>query len=198
MHFEWPRKLSKKDMREMVALMNEVAVNEHTLGFFTPLSEEDGLALMRAFDADLRKGVLEVLLARDDEQTIVGMVTLARAPLPARRHVVDMRRCVIAPAYRGQFLLEGWEQALRRLGEMGCDVITLEVRDDGPTELWRRLGFRVHGVLPDYARQDGESVTGYFMYALRAEILAHHEATGSWLHATDASTTPALSGTTAS
>lgn len=183
MLYEWPRELSRKDMLEMVELMNSVAVREHTLGFFERLTEDDGLALMRAFDAELRKGNLDVLLARTDEQRIVGMVTLARAPLPARRHVVDMRRCVIAPEYRGQFLLEGWQQALTKLGELGCDVITLEVRDDGPVELWQRLGFREYGRLPDYARQDAQPVTGHFLYAHRAEILAHYEATGSWLHA---------------
>lgn len=183
MFYQWPRELSTKDMLEMVELMNAVAVREHTLGFFEPLSEEDGLALMRGFDADLRKGTVDVLLARNEELKIVGMVTLARAPLPARRHVVDMRRCVIAPEYRGQFLLEGWQQALLKLGELGCDIITLEVRDDGPVELWYRLGFREYGRMPDYARQDGEPVTGHFLYARRTDILAHYESTGSWLHA---------------
>jgi ribosomal protein S18 acetylase RimI-like enzyme len=182
MRFEWPTELSESDMREIIDLMNIVAVNEHTLGFFEPLTETEGLALMRAYAADLRKGTVDLLVARNDESRIVGMLTLARAPLPARRHIVDMRRCVIAPDYRGQFLLEGWEVALRKVGAMGCEVITLEVRDDGPAELWQRLGFRVYGRLPDYARHEGEPLDGHFMYARRSELLAHYEATGSWLH----------------
>lgn len=182
MRFDWPGDLSRQDMLDMVELMNAVAVREHTLGFDEPLDDQDGLALMQGFAMDLRRGAVHLLTARDDEGRIVGMVTLARAPLPARRHVVEMRRCVIAPAFRGQFLLEGWEQALRGLGELGCDIITLEVRDDGPVELWRRLGFQLYGLLPDYARHDGTPLSGYFMYAERSQILAHHERTGSWMH----------------
>jgi ribosomal protein S18 acetylase RimI-like enzyme len=185
MRYDWPRELSEQDMREMIALMDAVAVRETTLGFYEPLGEEKGLPLMRAFDAELRRGAVELLAVRTDEGRIVGMVTLARAPLPARRHVVDMRRCVVAPDHRGQFLVRGWAEALRRVGEMGCEVITLEVRDDGPGGLWQRLGFREYGRLPDYARADGRAVTGHFMYARRSEILAHHEATGSWLFEPD-------------
>ncbi|MEU8619355.1 GNAT family N-acetyltransferase [Streptomyces sp. NPDC048623] len=184
MRYEWPRELSEKDMREMIELMDAVAVKEQTLGFYEPLGQEKGLPFMQAFDAELRKGALDVLTVRDDaDDRIVGMVTLARAPLPARRHIVDMRRCVIAPDSRGQFLLEGWSEALHHARDMGCEVITLEVRDDGPLVLWERLGFRPYGVLPDYARVDGrEPVTGHYLYARIADILAHFEATGTWLY----------------
>ncbi|AVH97413.1 MULTISPECIES: GNAT family N-acetyltransferase [Streptomyces] len=184
MRYEWPRELSEKDMREMIELMDAVAVKEQTLGFYEPVGQEKGLPLMRAFDADLRKGAIDVLAVRDEEDDrIVGMVTLARAPLPARRHIVDMRRCVIAPDRRGQFLLEGWSEALHKARSMGCEVITLEVRSDGPVGLWERLGFREYGRLPDYARLDGrEAVTGHYLYARIADVLAHFEATGTWLH----------------
>ncbi|MFC5805010.1 GNAT family N-acetyltransferase [Streptomyces formicae] len=183
MRYEWPRELSEQDMREMIELMDAVAVKEQTLGFYEPVGLEKGLPLMRAFDADLRKGALHVLAVRDEEDNrIVGMVTLARAPLPARRHIVDMRRCVVAPDHRGQFLLEGWAEALNKASEIGCEVITLEVRDDGPVGLWERLGFREYGRLPDYARADGRAVTGFYMHARIADILAHFETTGSWLH----------------
>ncbi|MFE9170847.1 GNAT family N-acetyltransferase [Streptomyces kebangsaanensis] len=183
MRYEWPRELSEQDMREMIELMDAVAVKEQTLGFYEPLGLEKGLPLMRAFDADLRKGTLHVLVVRDeDDNRIVGMVTLVRAPLPARRHIVDMRRCVVTPDRRGQFLLEGWAEALNKAHELGCEVITLEVRDDGPTKLWERLGFREYGRLPDYARADGRAVTGFYMYARITDILAHFETTGTWLH----------------
>jgi ribosomal protein S18 acetylase RimI-like enzyme len=182
MQYDWPTELSHRDMLEIIELMNFVAARERTLGFYEPLDAAQGLALMRAYDADLWRGVVHLLAARTDEGRIVGMVTLARAPLPARRHVVDMRRCVIAPEHRGQFLLDGWEQALRKAIAMGCDVVTLEVRDDGPVSLWRRLGFQEYGRLPDYARNDGQPVTGYFMYARCAELVEHFELTGSWIH----------------
>ena len=183
MRYEWPHELSEQDMREMIELMDAVAVKEQTLGFYEPLGLDQGLPLMRAFDADLRDGAVQVLAVRDeDDNRIVGMVTLAREHLPARRHIVEMRRCVIAPDRRGEFLLEGWEQALRKAVAMGCEIVTLEVRDDGPLGLWQRLGFKEYGRLPDYARADGRPVTGFYLYARVGEVLAHFESTGSWLH----------------
>ncbi|MEV8515099.1 GNAT family N-acetyltransferase [Dactylosporangium sp. NPDC051484] len=182
MQYTWPTELSEDDMLEMLDMMNAVAVRERTLGFFEPLDRGKGLNLLRAFDADLRRGTVQLLAVRNDEGRMVGMVTLARAPLPARRHVVEMRRCVVHPDYRGQFLIEGWEHALRKAVEMGCAVVTLEVRDDGPVALWRRIGFNEYGRLPDYARNDGNPVTGFFMYARCRELLEHFERTGSWVH----------------
>jgi ribosomal protein S18 acetylase RimI-like enzyme len=190
--YDWPTELSRDDMVEMLELMNAVAVRERTLGFFEPLDPEAGMALMQAVDADIRRGAVQVMAVRTDEGQIVGMVTMARAPLPARRHVVDMRRCVIAPEHRGQFLLEGWEHALRKAITMGCDLMTLEVRADGPVGLWRRLGFQEYGRLPDYARNNGDPVTGHFMYARCREVLEHRETTGSWLHHENKLAEPAL------
>jgi ribosomal protein S18 acetylase RimI-like enzyme len=182
MNFEWASSLRRQDMHEMVALMNAVAVRETTLGFEQPLGEAEGLALMQALDADLRRGASELLLARAAGGRIVGMLTLARQVLPARRHIIEMRRCVIDPEHRGQFLLQGWEHAVARACALGCEVIVLEVRSDGPEPLWRRLGFREYGRLPDYARVRGEPVLGHFMYARIEDLLAHHETAGSWLH----------------
>lgn len=191
MEFDWPRELSEQDMRQMIDLMNTVAVRETTLGFYEPLGEDEGLALMRSFAADLRRGAVELLLTRDEKDGIVGMVTLAVASLPARRHIVEMRRCVVDPAHRGTFLLEGWERALTKAADLGCSVITLEVRDDGPKDLWRRLGFRSYGLLPDYARVAGRQIDGHFMYALIDEVVKNRESTGSWFFPKDASPAPA-------
>lgn len=187
MLYEWPRALTDADMRQMIALMNDVALHEATLGFDQPLGADAGLALMRAFDADLRREAVELLAVRTDDRSIVGMLTLARLQLPARRHIVEMRRCTIAREYRGTFLIAAWGEAIQKVQEMGCDIITLEVRDDGPGKLWERLGFREYGRLPDYARSTGRSVTGQYMYALLPEILEHYAATGSWLHSTKTS-----------
>lgn len=182
MKFTWPRRLSMKDRHDVIRLMNAVAVRETTLGFHEELSMDAGLALMEDFDEDLRRGRVEFLAVRTDDDTIVGMVTLAQAALPARRHIVEMRRCVVDPSYRGSFLLRGWEHAVARVREIGGEIITLEVRADGPEELWRRLGFQSYGLLPDYARVRGNSIVGHYMYAVRAEIEDHFRTTGSWVH----------------
>jgi ribosomal protein S18 acetylase RimI-like enzyme len=169
--FDWPAQLTDRDMRDMVELMNMVAVREKTLGFSEPLDGGAGLALMRTLEVELRRGTSHLLVARDLDDRIVGMVTLAHNALPARRHIIEMRRCVIHPDHRGVFLRDGWLVALRKTREVGCDLIVLEVREDGPEKLWRRLGFRDYGLLEDYARVDGRAIAGHFMYTYVDEAL---------------------------
>lgn len=183
MKLEWSGALLLRDMQEMVQLMNTVSTRETTLGFYEPITPEYGLEMMMALDKDVHAGAVHLLLARDGQQRIVGMLSLARQSLPARRHIVEMRRCVIDPEYRGRFLLTGWRLALERVQQMGCDIIIIDVRSDGKAEqLWRRLGFVEYGRLDDYARVNGKIITGYFLRAYVADVLAHQAGAGTSLH----------------
>jgi ribosomal protein S18 acetylase RimI-like enzyme len=184
MKFEWPASLSRQDMTELVDLMNTVSTRETTLGFFEPISAAAGLAMMEALDADLRANAAQLLISREEpDGRIVGMLILARQSLPARRHIVEMKRCVIEPAYRGRFVLDGWRLALERVKQMGCDIIVIDVRSDGKAEqLWRRLGFVEYGRLDDYARVNGRVITGYFLRAYVDEVIAHQQRTSTFWH----------------
>jgi len=183
MQFDWPSSLSLLDMKQMIELMNTVAVRETTLGFHEPLDMNAGMALMDGMLADVKKGAIHLLIARDDTQRIVGMIVLAPQTLPARRHIVELRRCVIDPAYRGQFLVEGWEVTLEKVQLLQCDVMILDVRSDGKAEqLWRRLGFQEYGRMDDYARVRGRIITGYYLRAYVKDIQLHRQTRGSYWH----------------
>lgn len=183
LQFEWPRELSVPDMLGMVRLMNTVAVNETTLGFFEPIDDAQGLQLMQGLQAELSKGACHLLIARSDDQQIIGMIVLAPQALPARRHIAELRRCVIDPAFRGRFLLRGWACILHKAEQLRCDMLILDVRGDGKAEqLWRRLGFVEYGRLDDYARVRGRVITGYFMRAYLRDIRQHRERQGTYWH----------------
>jgi GNAT superfamily N-acetyltransferase len=183
MHFEWPQSLTQQDMERMVALMNTVSLRETTLGFYEEIPLEAGLAMMRSLAVEIEKGVSHLLLVRNDEGLIVGMLTVAPHQHPARRHVVEMRRCVIDPDYRGGFILSGFAHALKKAQSLGCDMIVLEVRGDAKAErLWRRMGFKEYGKLEDYARVHGRSLSGYYLYAYLKDLLEYREQNGSSLH----------------
>jgi hypothetical protein len=71
--------------------------------------------------------------------------------------------------------------ALRKCQELKCEMIVIDVRE--PTKgyrLWKRLGFKEYGRLPDYARVKDTKITGIYMYAYVADTLRHFETTGSW------------------
>ncbi|WP_230939860.1 GNAT family N-acetyltransferase [Burkholderia territorii] len=171
-------------MKELVDLMNTVSTRETTLGFFEPISASTGLTMMEALDADIRVRAVDLLIAREQPSgRITGMLVLARQALPARRHIVEMKRCVIEPAYRGRFLLDGWRLALERVREMGCDMIVIDVRSDGKAEqLWRRLGFVEYGRLDDYARVNGRVITGYFLRAYVDDVIAYQQRMNTFWH----------------
>lgn len=179
--FSWPDSLSSSDRVQLIALMNTVAIKETTLGFYEPLNLSAGMMLMDSLQLDIDKGSCHLLIARDHRKKIVGMMILTPQSLPARRHIVELRRCVIDPNYRGRFLLEGWRLALEKVQQLNGEVMILDVRSDGKAEqLWRRLGFQEYGCMDDYARVRGKIITGYYLRAYVKDILHHWQTQGSY------------------
>lgn len=174
MHHEWLEQLTEQDRADIVALMDDVALHETTMGYHEPLSPELARALTDSMDEEIRHGTAHVLAFRDFDAggRIVAMVTLTPSKLPARRHVIEMKRGTIGRAYRGRILHELFRASMRRALELGCDRVILDVRADGPERLWRLLGFQEYGRMEDYARVNGRTVAGIFMQATVAEVLA--------------------------
>lgn len=181
MRFEWPQTLSQQDMERMVALINTVSLRESTLCFYEEIPLQTGVEMMRELVADIQKGRCHLLIARNDEGHIVGMVTVAPLQLPGRRHIAELRRGVIDPDYRGLFISSmGFEQALRKAQSLGCEMVILDVHGGSKAEvLWRHLGFKEYGKMEDYSRIRDRVVTGYYMYAHIKDVLAHREQSGS-------------------
>ncbi len=174
MYHTWLEQLTEQDRADIVALMNDVAVHETTMGFHEPLSPEAARELTDSMDADVRSGAAHVLAFRDLEADgrIVAMVTLTPSKLPARKHVIEMKRGTVGRAYRGTILHELFRASMLRALELGCDRVILDVRADGPERLWRRLGFQEYGRMEDYARVNGRTISGIFMQATVAEVVA--------------------------
>ena len=64
----------------------------------------------------------------------------------------------------GRFLLEGWRVILEKCEEIGCDLINIDVSEDGPYQMWEKLGFRVYAAIDDYARVGDRKLKGYFLH----------------------------------
>ncbi len=161
--FDWPQALTDPDKDGLLALYDEVARNEGTLGFYGQLHNDEGRRLVDSYARALAAGGIHILIVRDAEG-VVGTLTLEQPALHARRHIVDLKRCVIARRSRGKFLWDGWLEAKAKAQQLGGDVLTMEVRDDGPLDLWKSIGFQEYGVLPDYARREGTSITGHYLF----------------------------------
>ena len=104
-----------------------------------------------------------------EARSIVSIATLERVKLnPARRHVVEIKRMASAPEARafGNYILAGWRVIrviLDKCREIGCDIINIDVSEDGPYWMWEKLGFRTYAKVPDYARVGARTLDGYFL-----------------------------------
>lgn len=168
MRFEWSTGLTESDKIQMLAILNAVAANEGTNGIPRPLSTDEAAKFTSTLDQALRNGDCHQLFARDEKDgQIVAFATLEQIKLnPARAHVVEIKRMASAPDRRGfgRFLLKGWRVILEKCEELGCDIINIDVSEDGPYQMWEKLGFRVYAEITDYARVDDRKLNGYFLH----------------------------------
>jgi L-amino acid N-acyltransferase YncA len=161
--WEWPERFSRRDVEDCVALLNAVVRTTGTNGFSKELSIEDGERLFDGLAFAVGRGEAFQLFARDERGRVIGIASLQRYKQPDRKHVVEASRVAILPERRGEFLIEGWREVLRRVAAIGADLIAIDVSEDGPIGLWERLGFRTWGVMKDYARVGERRLDGYYM-----------------------------------
>lgn len=187
MYFEWAASLSGQDRADIVDILNAVAAREGTNGIPQPLTGEEGAKLTAYLDDAIRKQHCHQLLMRHERGGgIIGIATLERSKIPARFHVVEIKRVAIAPERRAaarMFLIEGWVRILDRCRELKCDLIHIDVSEDGPYRMWERLGFETYARIPDYARVGPRKLDGYFMYLYvdRAyDLIARYRRAGSF------------------
>lgn len=168
MRFEWSTGLTESDKIQMLGILNAVAANEGTNGIPRPLTPEEAVKFTSTLDRAVRNGECHQLFARDEKRgQVVAFATLEQIKMnPARAHVVDIKRMATAPDRRGfgRFLLEGWRVILEKCEELGCDLINIDVSEDGPYRMWEKLGFRVYAEIADYARVDDRKLNGYFLH----------------------------------
>lgn len=159
----WPTNLSEDERRDLLSLYDEVARHEATHGYAGSLANDVGRSIVDADAESLAQGRIHMLLARDADG-LAGSVILEPYTSQSRKHTMNAKRAVIARRARGRLLHQAAAEALQKVVALGVEVVTCDVAADGPVELWKSLGFREYGILPDYARRHGRSVDGYFLY----------------------------------
>ena len=146
--------------------MNKVLETETTIGFGGPLSTEEGMRWMASTARAVASGDKHVLLFRDIDNKVVGHVLLTPNALPNCRHIGEISRTFVDADYRGVSVIRmGLRSVLDRADLLGIETIQLDVRAGTRiAKLWQALGYEVIGTMRDYARVDGESFDGLFMY----------------------------------
>jgi hypothetical protein len=159
----WPTHLSEDDRQQLVSLYDEVARHEATHGYAGSLANDVGRSIVDADAESLASGRIYMLLVRDFEG-LAGSLIFEPYTSHSRKHTINAKRAVIARRARGKIFHQAAAEALNKAVALGAEIVTCDVAADGPVELWKSMGFKQYGVLPDYARRHGRPVEGYFLY----------------------------------
>lgn len=166
-YYDWPTVLDQDVQGEILSLMNKVLETEDTIGFPGPLSEEEGKSVIGSLASSVATGSKHLLLMRElQTDRIVGHLILSPSALPNCRHVAEVSRVFVHPEYRGVTSIRiGMREVLARCEKIGVDTVTLDVRANTRIhKLWQALGFDTIGIMQDYARVNGKTYAGCYMY----------------------------------
>lgn len=174
---EWPTIVDAGMQGELVALINRVLEKETTIGFPGPLPPAQAWALMADMAAAVASEKKHVLLFRAADRSIIGHVLFTQSALPNCRHIGEVSRVFIHPEQRGVHIIKlGLNAVLDKADKLGIENIQLDVRAHTPIHrLWQSLGFLSIGIMKDYARVDGQSFDGCFMYQSVVELKRHKQ-----------------------
>jgi L-amino acid N-acyltransferase YncA len=159
----WPTHLSEDERQQLLSLYDEVARHEATHGYAGSIANEVGRSIVENDAESLAKGHLYMLLARDVDG-LAGSLIFQPYTSQSRKHTMYAKRAVIARRARGKLFHQAVAEAVNKAVALGVEVVTCDVAADGPVELWKSLGFKEYGILPDYARRHGRSLDGHLLY----------------------------------
>jgi tRNA(Arg) A34 adenosine deaminase TadA/GNAT superfamily N-acetyltransferase len=144
--------VTEADRDALSALLVETVAANGSVGFMHPLPLAEAAAFWTQAFASAARGERLILGAwRDD--ALVGTGTLLLIGAPSQPHRAELTKVMTTRAVRGEgvgaALVLALEQAARNAGRT---LVTLDAAViEGATSLYRRLGYRSAGDIPDYA-----------------------------------------------
>jgi ribosomal protein S18 acetylase RimI-like enzyme len=154
---------------EIRAMLSEVLVetvaNGGSVSFMHPLSQEVAEAFWR--DSLAAAGREErIILGAFDGGSLVGTVTLLLSLPPNQPHRAEIAKMMTRVSHRHRgiatlLLREAERMAIAR----GRWLLVLDTaEDEGAAGLYERLGFKLTGLIPDYALKPHGGLTGTLIY----------------------------------
>lgn len=157
-----------KLLPNLTSLVQDAVTKGASIGFLTPLTEEDASTYWRDVASALKTPFRILLIAKIDQE-IIGTVQLNLANHPNASHRAEITKLIVLASHRGRgvghALMNAIEEEARRTGRT---TLILDTRAGDPSErLYANLGYTQAGVIPEYARStDGSLHTTVFMYKL--------------------------------
>jgi ribosomal protein S18 acetylase RimI-like enzyme len=155
-------------LSELMELLRDAVDGGASVGFLPPLTTQEAQAYWETILGELDTGA-RILLGAFQGETLVGAVQLELALRANGRHRAEVQKFMVFSTARrqgvAQALMEALEEEARREGR---SLLILDTRQGDPSEaLYRKLGYTVAGVIPQFARSaNGELHPTVFLYKL--------------------------------
>jgi ribosomal protein S18 acetylase RimI-like enzyme len=107
-----------------------------------------------------------IVLGAFDGTSLIGTVTLLLNLPPNQPHRAEIAKMMTRVSHRHRGIATALLQAAERLAlERGRWLLVLDTaEDEGAAGLYERLGFKLTGVIPDYALKPHGGLTGTLIY----------------------------------
>lgn len=151
---------------QLIALLRDAVASGASLGFWDPLDEALAREYWEDVYAQMRAGSLRLLVARQGD-IVVGSVQLALATKQNAIRRAEVVKLMTHRSARRQGIGGSLMRAVERLAyDEGRRLLVLDTNTGTDAErLYRRLGYRELGVIPDYTiGPDGVGYASTFFF----------------------------------
>ncbi|HEX6541395.1 MAG TPA: GNAT family N-acetyltransferase [Ktedonobacterales bacterium] len=138
----------------LMFVLQDAVASGASLGFLAPLEDDAACAYWQGVIARVEQGTRVLVVARDENGSLVGTAQLDTETMPNGRHRAEVMKVCVLRSARGQGigrqLMLAIEDAARAAGRtlLVLDTWQGSVAD----QLYRKLGYIEAGVIPGFAR----------------------------------------------
>jgi ribosomal protein S18 acetylase RimI-like enzyme len=154
-------------------LLVETVASGGSVSFMHPLPLQAADAFWQQALASAASGERVVLGAFEGEH-LIGTVTLLLNLPPNQPHRAEIAKMMTRVSHRHRGVATALMHAAERMAiERGRTLLVLDTAvEDGASKLYEALGFRLTGVIPDYALKPHGGLTGTMIYWKRLAEMA--------------------------
>ena len=124
-----------------------------SIGFVLPFERSEARAYWLDRVAAAHAAGSKLVLIATLDGAVAGTAQLDLDSMPSKRHHAEVSKVLVDPAFRragvGRALMQEIE---RRAANEGRWLLTLDTAGDAAEALYRSLGYRLAGAIPNYAR----------------------------------------------
>ena len=160
-----PLKASPRIRGALSEILVEVVANGGSVSFMHPLALETADTFWEGSLAAAARGERIVLGAFDGE-SLVGTVTLLLDCPPNQPHRAEIAKLMTRISHRGRGVAKALMRAAERAAvERARTLLVLDTAaDGGASALYEGLGFKLAGIIPDYALKPQGGLTATMIY----------------------------------